>query len=84
MLHAYELSGGLHAYTVATCEVPILRPQLEYTTCKKTAAWNSIEHRFFSSCVVWFGRFGLGCFLVCLLGWLGLFFCCLGLLLPQP
>ena len=25
----------------ATCEVPILRPQLERTTCMKTAAWNS-------------------------------------------
>ena len=34
---ANELSGA-HAYTVATCEVPILRPQLEHIASKKTAA----------------------------------------------
>ena len=37
MLHAYELSGA-HAYTVAACQVPVLRPQLQHTTSKKTAA----------------------------------------------
>ena len=40
VLQASELSG-MHAYTVAACEVPILRPQLEHATSKKTAAWIS-------------------------------------------
>ena len=39
ILRACELSG-VHDST-ATCEVPILRPQLEHTTSKKTAARNT-------------------------------------------